>query len=434
METQGTSSGAEADSGDNDSRTRSRQRVSPSSSTGGSSRRTGAVESGASKDGKSRRGDLDQRYEYLFTILSFAVNMHRMEILDQLVSTNQLDDVSEFFSLGSTRKLLWFFQEFETNGGGNRPPPQDGGRTTILPDMNKAGMAPSTSAGPTKSPGGTKSLPPLKPRGRPVPQPQPQGGVGPQMRKQLMLTSGREYPLQNIGIYALRINQDKVITEDNIPKEVTCGMATARNNGLLVTCQRLLSQLFIPALTESAIDLGSNREGEIAKKELLGCLHSFASLLNASTATMQNQVRLSDLEQVSAQPFNIDDVVSRVDKVWNIARFERLVCSWMEVLDKVLVEHGQLRREFDDAGPLKELEYWRQQSCVFHALFEQVSSIYLHFAYSNVIFTQYFGMTVQQRSASVSFRCPYSHRKFPTVQSLGLRHFIVALLSFQNPM
>jgi hypothetical protein len=39
---------------------------------------------------KPRRGDLDQRYEYIFSVLSYFIGMHRMEILDNLLEGDQV--------------------------------------------------------------------------------------------------------------------------------------------------------------------------------------------------------------------------------------------------------------------------------------------------------------------------------------------------------
>ena len=39
---------------------------------------------------KPRRGDLDQRYEYIFSVLSYLIGMHRMDILDNLLEGDQV--------------------------------------------------------------------------------------------------------------------------------------------------------------------------------------------------------------------------------------------------------------------------------------------------------------------------------------------------------
>ncbi|CAG0890517.1 unnamed protein product [Cyprideis torosa] len=332
------------------------------------------VKGAGSDDRKARRSDLDQRYEYLFTVISFTIGMHRMEILDQLIATNQMEEVSDFFVCGRSRKLLWFYQDFEITESSRQGSDEVEHRT---PDVKGSALAPLPGAAgggftSFKGSGGInnqRALPPITNQRR-------RSSVPPQkiMKKQLMLNDGSDFPMKNIAIYALKINMDRHITEDNIPKEVTCGVATAAKTGMLVTFERLLSQLFIPAINETSTDLDRTREGQVAKKELLGCLHAFSSLLTASKEAMRDKVILNDLDVVNATPFNCEEIVSRVDRVFNTARYERIVCSWMEVLDKVLIENGQLRRECDDAGPLKELEHWRKKSCILFCLLQQIRS------------------------------------------------------------
>lgn len=41
---------------------------------------------------------------------------------------------------------------------------------------------------------------------------------------------------------------------------------------------------------------------------------------------------------------------------------------------QVLVESEQMRKEADDAGPMAELQHWRQKMAKFNSLLEQIKS------------------------------------------------------------
>jgi hypothetical protein len=161
----------------------------------------------------------------------------------------QLDSVGAFFTSDpSNRKLVWFYQTVEDAEASTRrssnascmssaqPPPSS---SLLLESGLEPVNIPGGSSGTAADAAGTGTgmLPPVASSrfggaggpGGSASGAGARGGVGamrarggqsstPAIRKKLFLTDGCSLPLTGVCIYALKINPDKNITEDNIPK------------------------------------------------------------------------------------------------------------------------------------------------------------------------------------------------------------------------
>ena len=75
-----------------------------------------------------------------------------------------------------------------------------------------------------------------------------------------------------------------------------------------------------------------------------------------------------------------------------VAALEGLATEWCHMVEQILAESGQMRREADDTGPLAELEYWKLRTARFTGLIEQIKAhpmrsvfMTLHLAKSKVM-------------------------------------------------
>lgn len=75
-----------------------------------------------------------------------------------------------------------------------------------------------------------------------------------------------------------------------------------------------------------------------------------------------------------------------------VAALEGLATKWCHMVEQILAESGQMRREADDTGPLAELEYWKLRTAKFMGLIEQIKAhpmrsvfMVLHLAKSKVM-------------------------------------------------
>ena len=57
-----------------------------------------------------------------------------------------------------------------------------------------------------------------------------------------------------------------------------------------------------------------------------------------------------------------------------VVTLEELASSWCAMVEQILAESSQMRREADDTGPLAELEYWKLRTAKFTSLIEQIKS------------------------------------------------------------
>ncbi|CAG0887043.1 unnamed protein product [Darwinula stevensoni] len=268
----------------------------------------------------------------------------------------QLDDVSIFFSAGGSRKLVWFYQDVE--------------------DWEGKGGAESRGEGQRLGTRWKQSSPMVK--------------------KRLFLADPSSVSLKGICIYALKMNPEKNITEDNIPKvssllpgsvcgsiskvsslhsqEVSFGCVMGEDNGLLSTFERLLAKMYVPVLNENGTDLDKNSAGIAAKDELLACLQSVSSTLLASEEALVEKVILPEGQVNMSEVSTREEITNIVSLPQNVMALENAMKSWIARIEKVLIEGNQLRKEVDEAGPQKELEYWKKRTCQFYCLMEQIKS------------------------------------------------------------
>ena len=57
-----------------------------------------------------------------------------------------------------------------------------------------------------------------------------------------------------------------------------------------------------------------------------------------------------------------------------VSALEELTSTWCSMVEQILAESSQMRREADDTGPLAELEYWKLRTAKFTCLIEQIKS------------------------------------------------------------
>uniref|UniRef100_A0A8C3KPH9 Dynein axonemal heavy chain 5 n=1 Tax=Calidris pygmaea TaxID=425635 RepID=A0A8C3KPH9_9CHAR len=109
-------------------------------------------------------------------------------------------------------------------------------------------------------------------------------------------------------------------------------MMNVGRDGLLKSVEQLISEIFIPALQTTDhgwVELGEPQQVSNIKQDFLRSLEAFVSVLSGTQQSL---------------------------------------------LEKVLAENNQLRKETDDLGPRAELDYWKKRLSKFSYLMEQLKS------------------------------------------------------------
>lgn len=70
-------------------------------------------------------------------------------------------------------------------------------------------------------------------------------------------------------------------------------------------------------------------------------------------------------------PFQIEETALKKELV---VKVEKIFIKWMRQIKMILVIGHQVRRDRDDAGPLNELEYWRQNLASYTSASEFVAT------------------------------------------------------------
>lgn len=70
-------------------------------------------------------------------------------------------------------------------------------------------------------------------------------------------------------------------------------------------------------------------------------------------------------------PFQIEESARRKDRV---AEVERYFLRWLRIMETILTQGRQIRRDPPDVGPLNELEAWQQMQTRYASIIEFTSS------------------------------------------------------------
>ena len=185
----------------------------------------------------------------------------------------------------------------------------------------------------------------------------------------------------------------------SILQEVYFGTLESNGEGLLGAIERLLGDIFIPALTQCE-KWGELKgpQGQVAKQAFLDKLSSFVSVLANARASIADAVKLSPCSnpQLAAlsSPSEILAAASNPELVEAAESCTQMWCKEIEQVPpqsltvlpslpphalfvlvwQILTQSEQMRKEADDVGPRAELEYWKKRMAKYDSLTTCVKS------------------------------------------------------------
>jgi len=169
-------------------------------------------------------------------------------------------------------------------------------------------------------------------------------------------------------MFFLRITT-KPVTTANIAQELYFG--TLEGGDLLEALQKLLSDVFIPALQQQTNwgVLSNDANGHILKENFLSKLGGFVSVLANARASIADAVELSpchhpELAAISSPP----DILAAAANPELVAAAETCTQQWCKEIQQILTRSEQMRKEADSVGPRAELEHWKTRMARFDSL------------------------------------------------------------------
>ena len=194
--------------------------------------------------------------------------------------------------------------------------------------------------------------------------------------RRLWITEAKNDQYTGCCLFFLRLNLHKAITMLNIHQEIYFGSLQSNGDGLLGAVEKLLGNVFIPALT-SCSKWGNltGPEGQVVKNAFLSKLSGFVGVLSNARASIANTVKLSPCQnEALAALSSPSDILAAAGNPELVEAAETCVQTWYKEIEQTLTESEQMRKESDDVGPRAELEHWKKRMAKFDSLTTCVKS------------------------------------------------------------
>nr|QWY73219.1 dynein heavy chain 5 [Hofstenia miamia] len=276
---------------------------------------------------EKRRGDVDERYRYLFSTMATALNIDENVVEDMVLGDDKFDNIEKFFVPNGSRVIMFYYQDNSKEA------------STVRFDANVTG-----------------------------------GGAN----KRLFISSGSNEPLLGVCLYFIRVNVEKNITNQNLAQDVNFGMVDATGGKVLDAIESHLESVTVPSLKACGMDtwgmLKNNQNGVI--KDFLDLLDKFLITLLAAKGSLEGQINLQLYEYgpiveglKSPQAY-----LAAAQSSETTEKLETLLELWCKEIETVLAESEQIRREADDVGPSAELDHWKKRMATFNSLLDQIKN------------------------------------------------------------
>lgn len=171
-------------------------------------------------------------------------------------------------------------------------------------------------------------------------------------------------------MFFLRITT-KPITTANIAQELFFGILEAEGGGLLEALERLIADVFIPALKEQSNwgVLSNDANGHMLKESFLGKLGGFVSILSNARASIADAVELSACSHPGLSAISSPaDILTAAGNADLVEAAEVTTQQWCKEIQQILTQSEQMRKEADTVGPRAELEHWKKRMAKFDSL------------------------------------------------------------------
>ena len=194
--------------------------------------------------------------------------------------------------------------------------------------------------------------------------------------RRLWITEAKADQYTGCCLFFIRLNVHKAITMMNIHQEVYFGSLESNGDGLLGAVEKLLGDVFVPALS-SCNKWGNlvGPEGQVVKNAFLNKLSGFVAVLANARASIANVVKLSPCRnETLAALSSPSDILAAAGNPELVEAAEACVQTWYKEIEQTLTESEQMRKESDDVGPRAELEHWKKRMAKFDSLTTCVKS------------------------------------------------------------
>ncbi|XP_062835458.1 dynein axonemal heavy chain 5 isoform X2 [Anolis carolinensis] len=279
---------------------------------------------------EAKQAHLDGRHDYIFSIIASCVVLEKAEVEDAILEGNQIERIDKFFTVGGFRHVMFYYQ-----------------------DMEGSETGPGSSAGINSQPAKNK-------------------------KHKLFVTEGNDVALTGICVFFIRTNPSKVITAENIHREVVFNMMDTTHGGLLNSVQHLLSDIFIPALktmNHGWGELSGPWKGMNVKQDFLASLEGFVSVLLGAQQSLLEKVNLKECDTYDLKTLKgPTDYLIAANSTETLERIEACMKVWIKQIEQVIAENSQLRKEADDLGPRAELDHWKKRLSKFNYLLDQLKT------------------------------------------------------------
>nr|WAW84834.1 axonemal dynein heavy chain A [Halisarca dujardinii] len=276
---------------------------------------------------EKQRARLEHRHRYILSVVAIHLGLADQAVEDFIIDGDQVDLLEEFVAANGRKAIMFFYQEAEVP-------------VARVFDSSVGGLPTSVSCHKTK---------------------------------RVTITDGTTLPLNGICVFVLRTAVNKPVSLSNISDEVFFGVFdVSKGQSLLSVMQEHLQLVMFPALAKSENwgDVSQKQRSQFDSK-----LKGFLSFLSNAQKGVESAVFFpleckADLDML-ARPGGTVAASKLPDTV---AALETLATSWCSMVEQILAESNQMRREADDTGPLAELEYWKLRTAKFTSLIEQIKS------------------------------------------------------------
>ncbi|XP_048363840.1 dynein axonemal heavy chain 5 [Sphaerodactylus townsendi] len=275
---------------------------------------------------EAKRAHLDGRHDYILSIVASCVDLEKAEVEDAVLEGTLIDRIDKFFVAGGFRHLMFYYQDVEASEAG-------------------LGLAGATSKN---------------------------------KKAKVFITEGKDVALTGICVFFIRANPSKAITAENIHHEVAFNMLDASHSGLLNSVQRLLADIFIPALKTMDSgwgELGGPQKGAKVKQDFLTSLEGFVSVLSGAQQSLKEKVNLKKCDGCDLKALKGPaDYLVAANSMEILEQMETFMKIWIKQIEQVIAENDQLRKEADDLGPRAELDHWKKRLSKFNYLLDQLKT------------------------------------------------------------
>ncbi|XP_031154494.1 dynein heavy chain 5, axonemal isoform X1 [Sander lucioperca] len=278
---------------------------------------------------EAKRAQLDGRHDYILSIVASCLGLEKSDVEDATLEGNQIDRMEQFFVAEGLPHLMFYYQNTEPN---------------------EAASAPSQLV--AQQPGRSKT-------------------------SKVFVTDGRDVALTGVCVFFTRANTSKIITSENIHRDVHFNMLDTTEVGLLKSVEQLLSEIFIPTLSKMNHGWGelASPQAQAVKQDFISSLESFVSVLAGAQESLQEKVTLKECDTFDLRVLKgPSDYMAAANSTETTEKIEACMKVWIKQIEQVLAESDQLRKEADDLGPRAELDHWKKRMSRFNYLLDQLKS------------------------------------------------------------